>query len=169
MIPFLWLGYFLRRHIHRIGWKILVILIALYALLYYGWDVSYSIYVTPFHSWEMNSTVLFAYLFRLVIGAVGSVAFIALSRLVFERKGFSWMKTTAKYGRYTLLFYTMSFVLNAILGRIMFKINYFITTPGVLDVVAIIITGMMMFVMYHCQNLMEKSKWLRVVFLGVKK
>ena len=97
------------------------------------------------------------------------VAFIALSRLVFEQKGFSWMKTTAQYGRYTLLFYTMSFVLNTILARIMWKINHFITIPGILDVVAIVITVMMMILMYHCQNLIEKNKWLRLVFLGEKK
>ena len=167
MIPFLWIGYYLRRGILRIGLTTILWLAALYVILYYFWDVSYSIYVTPFHIWEVDGYMLFAYVYRLIIGAVGSILFISLSCYLASHRVASWIDKISKYGKYTLVFYTMSFVLNAILRRVMWHIGY-LNTPGVLDLVAMLIALAMMTLMFFFQKKVESSKILRLLLLGEK-
>ena len=166
MIPFLWAGYGLRFIISKINWSVSIGLLALYGILYWFWDISYSIYISPFHIWNVNAPSIDALLFRFLIGVVGSVVIISFSRLLIDRKGFMWMKFIARFGRYTLVFYTMSFVLNAILARFMWHIDYFVTTPGILDLVAFVISALMMVIMYYFQVLIEKNDVLRGLFLG---
>lgn len=166
MIPFLWLGYCLRFIIDKIKWSIVLLFICFFCVLYYFWDVSYSIYISPFHIWNVDTHDVIALLFRFLIGGIGSIAIISLSRLLIDRKGFGWMRFVSRYGRYTLVFYTMSFVLNAILARIMWHVDFYITRPGFLDLAAFIISALMMVLMYEFQVMIEKIKLLRHLFLG---
>lgn len=168
MIPFLWVGYGLRFIIRKIKWTIAIGLLVLYGILYWFWDISYSIYMSPFHIWHLDAHSIDALLFRFLIGGIGGVAVISLSRLLIERKGFGWMKFIARFGRYTLVFYTMSFVLNAILARFIWHIDRFVTTSGILDLVAFLISALMMVFMYYFQVLIEKNTVLRCLFLGEK-
>ena len=166
MIPFLWLGFFLRRIIHRIDWKLILVLTLLYAVLYKYWDVEYSIYKTPFHSWEVSSHMIIASVFRFAIGAVGSVAFIACSRLLIRYKYFGWMKLLASYGGYTLGFYTMSFVFNEILKRLMWHLDTYIVAPGVLDILAFVVSGLMMVIMHYIQKVLKQNRLMALFLLG---
>ena len=68
----------------------------------------------------------------------------------------------AKYGKYTIVFYTMSFVMNALLAKIMWRVGY-ILSPGILDVVSCSITILMMFLMYYFQRIIEKNKFLCIL------
>ena len=72
----------------------------------------------------------------------------------------------AKFGRYTLVFYTMSFVLNAILARMLWRTDGFVITPGLLDVLALSISALMMILMYYFQVVIEKNSVLSRLFLG---
>lgn len=60
----------------------------------------------------------------------------------------------------------MFFVLNAILARIMWRVDSFITTPGILDLAAFLLSALMMVLMYFFQVLAEKNYVLRRFFLG---
>lgn len=166
MIPFLWIGYFLRRNIDSISNMLIVIMLIIFFALYYFWNVSYSIYVTPFHIWNVSYDSVFAYIFRLLIGVVGGVLIISLSKILIEKKTFGWMRWLAKFGPYTLVFYTMSFVLNTILARFLWHVNFYIKTPGMLDVLSLVVTILMMIVMYYFQIIAKKNRWSRLVFLG---
>ena len=166
MIPFLWTGYLLRSNIRRIGWVAVIALLLVYVVLYYFWDICYSVYMSPFHIWNADWHSVFALVFRFLVGVVGGACIISVSRLLIDRRYFSWMRYLAKFGPYTLVFYTMSFVFNAILARILWHVNIYITSPGFLDAVAIIVTLLMMVVMYYFQILIKKSVWLRLIFLG---
>lgn len=166
MIPFLWVGYLLRDNMGRIGKLWIIIMLITFFAMYYYWDVSYSIYLSPFHIWNVSYNSVFAYFFRLLIGVVGGVLIISLSNILIEKKYFGWMRYLAKFGPYTLVFYTMSFVLNALLARVLWHINFYITTPGVLDVLSFVITALMMIVMYYFQIIAKKNKWSRLVLLG---
>ena len=166
MIPFLWTGYLLRSNIRRIGWGAAIVLLLVYVVLYYFWDICYSVYMSPFHIWNADWHSVFALVFRFLVGVVGGVCIISATRLLIDRRYFSWMRYLAKFGPYTLVFYTMSFVFNAILARILWHVNIYITTPGGLDAVAIIVTLLMMVVMYYFQILVKKNVWLRLLFLG---
>ena len=166
MIPFLWVGYALRSFIDRIGIPCLIFLIIFYSILYYFWDVSYSIYLSPFHIWEVNVQSLFAFLYRFSIGTVGGVAFISFIRILMVNKNLIWMKYISQYGSYTLVFYTMSFILNAILARIIWHFNFNITTPGLLDLLSFVISLLMMVLMYYFQIVVAKNKFMSAIFLG---
>lgn len=177
MMPFLWVGYGLRgvlrdeRSAFSDSLNYVVVLLALaYAVLYHFWDISYSIYVTPFHIWNADMHAVLALIFRFVIGAVGAVGAICLLRILMAHKPFGWLKHLAKYGPYTLGFYTMSFVLNAMLVRVLWKTGWFIPTPGLLDVASLVVTTMMMVLMYYIQKCLEKWSLTRALFMGnVKK
>lgn len=168
MIPFLWVGYGLRQIITKIRNSIIALLLIAYIVLYYYWDISYSIYITPFHIWDVNIHSLIALFFRFTIGVIGGIGIICLLRVLIEHPTFIWMKRLSQYGRYTLGFYTMSFVMNAILVRVLWHTNWFISSPGLLDFVSLIVTTLMMVVMYQIQLLLEKNKIIRVLFLGMK-
>ena len=157
MMPFLWVGYALRFLINRIDNKVLLLLVALYGILYYYWDVRYSIYNCPFHICDVSQNSILSMIFRFVIGSVGSIAVISLIRIMVESDRFKWIKILAKYGQYTLVFYTMSFVLNAILARLMWHIGVYITTPGLLDFISCIISLIMMVIMYYFQKIIENN------------
>lgn len=168
MMPFLWVGYGLKQCIDKIGNQLIVILIIIYYIMYYYWDINYSIYVTPFHIWNVDAHSVFALVFRFLIGSVGGIAFICLLRVLLMKPALSLLKRLSSYGRYTLTFYTMSFILNAILVRILWHTNWFIATPGLLDLASLTITTLMMIFMYYVHKLLEKNKVTRIVFLGMK-
>ena len=169
MIPFLWVGYGLRFVIDRVTLPVIIVLLCIYCIMYHFWDIRYSIYVSPFHLWDADVHSVFAMAFRFAIGVVGSIGFIGLMKLLIDCKGFGWMKGVAvKYGRYTLAFYTMSFVLNAILVRFLWHTNWFISLPGILDIVSLLVTTLMMVLMYFVQKLLEKNCITRLIFLGAK-
>lgn len=166
MIPFLWIGYLLRINIGRLGKMSILSLMITFSIMYHYWNVSYSIYITPFHIWDINYDSVFAYFFRLLIGVIGGVMVISLSRFLVEEKCFWWVRWLAKFGPYTLVFYTMSFVLNTIFARLLWHFNCFIVTPGFLDITSIVVTILMMIVMYYFQIVAKKNKWTQLFFLG---
>lgn len=157
MIPFLWVGYALRFLINRIDHKVLLLLVVLYGILYYFWDVRYSIYICPFRILDINVNSVISMIYRFAIGSVGGVAFIALIKIMVESQRLKWIRTFAKYGQYTLVFYTMSFVLNAILTYLMWHIGVYITTSGLLDFISCIISLIMMVIMYYFQKIVENN------------
>ena len=169
MIPFLWIGYGLRFFIEKVNKFAVAGLLFSYGVMYYFWDISYSVYVTPFHIWDADMETFFAMLFRFIIGVVGGIGFIGLLRFLIDTKGFGWMKVIAlKLGRYTLAFYTMSFVLNAILVKALCRVNWFVTTPGWLDFISLVVTTLMILLMYFVQKQLEKNDFTRLIFLGEK-
>ena len=168
MIPFLWIGCLLRRIIDRITILVVIVLFCAYVVLYHYWDIGYSIYASPFHVWNITSYSVFTLLFRLLIGVVGSVVIIVGAKKLICYDAFKWMKWVAKYGPYTLMFYTMSFVMNALLARLLWHINVYINTPGILDVIAIAVTVIMIVIMYYIQLLIKRNRCLRLLFMGEK-
>ena len=168
MMPFLWLGYCLRSFVGKVRGVLLVALLLAYLVLYCFWDIEYSIYVTPFHIWNVDVHSLFSLFFRFAIGATGGVAVIALARWLISERRVSWMRRLSEYGRYTLVFYTMSFVLNAILARILWHTGCYVTTPGLLDAATLLVTSAMMILMYFVQKLLRHYGVLRLLFLGEK-
>lgn len=166
MIPFIWVGFLLRQYINRIGRMIVFFLLISFTIMYCYWDNCYSIYMSPFHIWDVNYHSIFALVFRFLIGVVGGILIISFTKLYIKYNAFGWMRHLSKYGPYTLTFYTMSFVLNAILARVLWHVNIFITTPGLLDIVSIAVAFFMMIIMYYFQIILKMNRWTRLIFLG---
>ncbi len=70
MIPFLWTGYLLCSNIRRIGRGSAIVLLLGYVVLYYFWDICYSVYMSPFHIWNADWHSVFALVFRFLVGVV---------------------------------------------------------------------------------------------------
>lgn len=166
MIPFLWVGYILRLYIRFFNKGLIFVLLLSFIFMYNYWDIKYSIYMSPFHIWDMNYNSVYALFFRFMIGVVGGCLIISASRILINCNVFKWMRKLAKFGPYTLVFYTMSFVLNAMLARILWHFNFFITTPGLLDLVSIIVAMLMMCIMYYFQLFVKRNKLLSLFFMG---
>ena len=148
MMPFLWFGYFLRNMIDKIGIKLMLFLLILYGILYRFWDVSYSIYNAPFNICKFEQQSFFSLVYRFLIGAIGGVVFITFIRLIVRIRQDGIISHLSKYGQYTLVFYTMSFVLNAILARFVCHFELYIFQPFILDVISFGTSACMMVLMY---------------------
>ena len=109
---------------------------------------------------------MFSLVYRFLIGVVGGVAFILWIRVGIECGHFQRIISMAKLGKYTLVFYTMSFVLNALLAKVMWHFGFYITTPGLLDIVSFILSVAMMALMYYFQKYLEHNK-ISCIFLGI--
>lgn len=168
MIPFLWFGYLLRLYVGRINIYTSFLFFLVYFILYYFWDIRYSIYMSPFHLWNIDIHSVYALIFRFIIGVVGGTFVISISRILIVSYGLKWISYIAKFGPYTLVFYTMSFVLNAILSKVLWHTNFYITIPGLLDITAFIVTLFMLIIMFCFQLLAQKNKWTRLILLGEK-
>lgn len=166
MVPFLWVGYVLRHIIAHINIKITFLLSILYCFMYYFWDVQFSVYISPLHIWETNVNELLSAVFRLGIGTIGGVSVISWIRIVMKHYQGGWMNHIASYGQYTLVFYTMSFVLNSLLSRILWHFGISCTTPGILDFVSLTISFVMMILMYSFQKIMEHNRF-SCLMLGI--
>lgn len=166
MIPFLWVGYLLKFIINRLKIKIALLLTALYLILYFFWDVHFSIYLSPFHIVDIDVNLLFSAVYRFTIGAIGGLAIISWIYIGVDRYRLKWMCYFARGGEYTLVFYTMSFVLNAILAKVMWHFGFYLTTPGILDIVSFILSAFMMALMFYFQKTLEHNK-IFCILLGI--
>ena len=167
MIPFLWVGYALRYTIDRFSnISVAILLTVLYGILYYYWDIRYSIYISPFHIWDVDVNSLFSLLYRFLIGAVAGVALILWFRIGLEYQNIQWMKRMVRYGKYTLVFYTMSFVLNVLIARFIWHLNLYVVSKGLIDLASFTVTVIMMVVMYLFQKRVERHKILALILLG---
>lgn len=90
MILFLWIGYFLHLYINHIGVCWIFSFILIFYVSFFFWNIRYSIYVTPFHVWNVNGHSVIA-LFRLIIGAVGGTVVILVSKILIIRPACRWM------------------------------------------------------------------------------
>ena len=84
MIPFLWTGYGLRFFIAKVNKLAVAGLLLSYGVMYYFWDIRYSVYVTPFHIWDADMKTFLVMLFRFTIGVVGGIGFIGLLRFLID-------------------------------------------------------------------------------------
>lgn len=166
MIPFLWTGYVLRLYINSFNKSFTLLFFLIFICMYYFWDIRYSIYMSPFHIWNVDYNSVYAMLYRFFIGVIGGYVIIITSKVLIEFKGFGWMRKLANLGPYTLVFYTMSFVLNAILVSVLRHINFFVTTLGLLDLISVLLAMIMMGIMFFFQKSARKNRWLCLFFLG---
>jgi hypothetical protein len=166
MIPFLWVGYLLKFIVNRINIKIALVLTVLYLILYSFWDVHFSIYLSPFHIVDIDANLLFSAVYRFTIGAIGGLAIISWIYIGVDRYRLKWMSYFARSGEYTLVFYTMSFVLNALLAKIMWHFGFILSTPVLLDIVSFILSVAMMAVMLYFQKKLEYNK-ICCILLGI--
>lgn len=168
MYPLMMGGMFLRKATDRCNrtelTRCAIILFLSSAFLLYYWDVSYSVYLTPFDSTHFSHQSLYALAVRLLTGFVISSFFVVLFMLTDRRKG---IQTLSKYGKYTLVMYTASFIINGILDIILSQLHLRASQPGLLELSSCMWSIAVCFLCVLLAQLLEKNDLAKRLFMGI--
>lgn len=160
MFPFIIIGFYLKRTIKHLNIRISTTMLIAYAILYYFWDISNSVYIAPFNILEFDISMLFSFLFRLTIGTIGAISFIGIFKH-FDNSTF--IKIMSRFGKYTLIFYTMTNVINLFIKRIFIYFNLQINDMIILDISSIIFALLSLWFIYLFARRIESNKKLSIL------
>lgn len=164
IFPFLIYGYLLRKCIDRMNFTYAILFGAAFLALYtFCWRLEHTVYISPLNVLDLNSEMVHSFIIRLAIGITGST-FIFLIAKKYDHTAF--IQGISKYGKYTLVFYTMTTVINGITREILSSINAGITSPLLLDIAAIIFAIVQMYIIYIFARIIEKNKQASKILLG---
>ncbi len=117
MFPFIWAGYYLRKIFESnkpyIKDIFMIISLIIGSLLIPKWSFDKTVYVTPLKVLSINFVMVYYYIYRFTIGLCLSVPLIYFAKKI-ESSNYAY--SFAKYGKYTLITYTFSFIFNGILS-----------------------------------------------------
>lgn len=142
----------------------LVIMGILSLIVLYAWDVKYSVYITPFDSLKFSLTMLVAFCMRLLTGGIVSTFLILLFMRI---QTLQPIKKLASYGKYTLVMYTVSFIINGIMRRFLNIFDFSISQPVVLDLISFIWTICVCLLSIRCAIVMKKYALAKKYLLGL--
>lgn len=165
MFPFLLYGYALKRIINKINfWYGVIPTTIIFFGLYFGlWSINHTTYLAPLRIMQLDGDMIYSFFLRLLIGISGSTLIYIIAKR-FDHTPF--IQKIAKYGNYTLIFYTMTTVLNGITIKTLNYVGVSINNPALLDFTSIIFALLQMYVIYKCARLIEKNKIMSRLLLG---
>jgi len=141
MYPMIWGGYFLSLIMSNMNEgtkRICVVLLCIMSIFFlWKWDVRNSVYLSPFNVVGASYKMLYALIFRLLTGGViGSFFIICFER--YEKS--SLFHKIGGYGKYTLVMYTASFILNGIMSNFLHFYRFSISVPYLLEIASLVWT-----------------------------
>lgn len=164
MFPFLIYGYMLKQFINRMNFlyfiPFTIVFIVLYALY---WGIEHTVYLSPLDALNIDRDMIYSFLLRFTIGVSGSM-FIFLLAKKFDHT--QLIQKISKYGQYTLVFYTMTTVINGFTKRLFLILDFNISNPLILDMVSILFALIQMYVIYKFAKTIEKNKLASKFLLG---
>ncbi|MBR4989168.1 MAG: acyltransferase family protein [Bacteroidaceae bacterium] len=164
MFPFLMYGFLLKNIINKMNLYYLLPFGLGFIFLYiFYWSIEHTVYLAPLDVMNLNTNVLYSFILRLTIGILGSTSLFLLAK---RYDNSNVIKKISKYGRYTLIFYTMTTVINGITRRIFLFANISITSPLLLDLTSIIFALLQMYIIYVFAKNVEGRKTLSKLLLG---
>jgi fucose 4-O-acetylase-like acetyltransferase len=166
MYPFIWGGHFLRKylegHYNHQSLAMLGCLVIGIALLF-DWTTDKTMYVTPFKIMSLNPFMVYAYLYRTVLGFTLSAAIIYGIMRTADMK---FLKLLAKYGYWSLVIYLFSFVFNGVLALVLDRFDLHTNEYVVLDILSFITCVVIIILSVLISNYCKKNKWTSLLFLG---
>lgn len=164
MFPFLIYGYCLKKTINKMNIFYLIFSCLGFILLYtLFWGIEHTVYLAPFNIMNLNINIIYSFILRLSIGILGSTSLFLIAK---RYDNSNIIKRISKYGRYTLIFYTMTTVINGFTRRLLLFANISITSPLLLDAASIIFALIQMYVIYVFAKKVEGRKTLSKLLLG---
>ena len=164
MFPFLIYGYCLKKTINKMNTFYLLFSSLGFILLYtLFWGLEHTVYLAPFNIMNLNINILYSFILRLTIGILGSTALFLIAK---RYDNSNIIKRISKYGRYTLIFYTMTTVINGFTRRVLLFANISITSPLLLDAASIFYALLQMYVIYVFAKKVEGGETLSKLLLG---
>lgn len=137
MFPFIWIGFYLRKMFETnkvyISNSTMFVSLSIGLLLMINWSPDKSVYITPLKVLGINTNMLLTYIYRFVIGVTLSVPIIYYVKKI-ETSNYAY--SFAKYGKYTLIIYTFSFIFNELFSRILMHYNLHTNKFIIIDFIA---------------------------------
>lgn len=162
MLPFVWAGYGAKHLLSSKFRKHTVIFCAIIAIVTsLFWNKDFSIYISPWNILNLSDHDI--YIYRFITGFSISTVFIFLFQR-FERT--SIVEYLAKYGKYTLVIYTSSMLLNRLLNDLLNLINWHNNTYGIIELLSIFATIIIVWTSILFAVLCKKNKYATILFLG---
>ena len=121
LIPFLCVGYWLRKRIVYLNWKFVLPIFIIYSILYQHWTFEDSVYITPIRFNSIGSVLptSFTAIFRFIIAVTGC---LSISYLCFLMTRWLPQNRIVRFlinnGKYTLSIYVIHFVFIRCIGII---------------------------------------------------
>ena len=177
LLPFLWLGYFIHKYEYFVSKRIkcfLLISAMAFAFLLLFWkmeyDTPYYRIITLKHGVTISFYAFCVIVYRFLIGAFGSIFFICLFKMMCNASIQTKFSTLSRYlvnaGKRTLGIYCLQIYLleHAVVYLHLPLTNHYVNTFIVLAVAVFefVICNMLV-------GLLEKQRFLRLLFLGQKK
>lgn len=144
--------------IHAITFAVAFIL--LYTLY---WGIEHTVYLEPLDTMNISQNMIYSFLLRLSIGIAGST-FVFILVKSFDHSPL--IQNISRYGEYTLIFYTMTSVINGFTRRFFSFMDFSISNPYILDIVAIIFALAQMYLIYKFARIIENKPKLSKLLLG---
>lgn len=164
MMPFIWAGYASRKLLQSkySGIFAIVSLILAIILMPY-WSKEQTVYISPLNSLFLTQQMVITYLYRFIIGVSMSIPIIYLAMKLERNK---IVCSLAKLGGGTLLIYTMSFVINRDIGRIINHLGLHVSQYIVIDILSILACCIIIFLCTIFAKWCRKNKYRKLLFLG---
>lgn len=164
MMPFLWAGYISRKALHGRHASLLVAMCCIAAIMLIPfWCKERTVYVCPLNSMYITWQMAVTYIYRFALGYCISIPIVFLA-MRFDKSGL--VVNLSKWGGYTLVVYTMSFVVNGDIGKVLNHLNCRVSQYGLIDLLSIALSVAIIFISIKFANICRKSKYARLLFLG---
>lgn len=162
MFPFLWAGVIINKlynskNASKWFWSSLIVGF----ILSFFWKTDYTIYCARFNILHFNLRMALIYLYRFVIGLSLSSVIIFL-----VKKNETKLSVFAKYGQYSLVVYTGSFVLNGLMALLLNHIGFHTNQMFIIDILSILLCIIIFIIIVVFGNLCRKNKITKLLFLG---
>lgn len=163
MFPFLIYGYLLKKFINKMNLIHAIIFAVAFILLYaLYWGIEHTVYLKPLDTMNISQNMIYSFLLRLSIGIAGSTFVFMLVKSLHS----PLIQKISRYGEYTLIFYTMTSVINGFTRRFFSFMDFSISNPYILDIVAIIFALAQMYLIYKFARIIEDKPKLSKLLLG---
>lgn len=164
MFPFLIYGYLLKKFTNKINYSAAIITGVTFIWLYLRyWSIQHTVYLSPLNTLDINQGMIYSFLLRLLIGITGSTFIFIIAKYLDKS---TFVQKISVYGRYTLVFYTMTTVINGVTRRIFSFMDFEILNPLFLDVSSICFALLQMYIIYNFAKVIEKKHILSKLLLG---
>lgn len=114
MLPFFWLGYFLKTSVfskEKMKWGYSLAIFSAFVALLFAWELKYTIYLTPMNliSWNkltLHYPAMWIAIYRFLLGLSGTLIMLSVAKRVYEKwRNTKMMSICESVGKETLAIY----------------------------------------------------------------
>lgn len=146
---------------NKLARAVLIMLMMISVVLSCFWSYEKTVYRAPLDVLHITLPMVLTYVYRFAIGFSISAIVIYIAKRYEDR--FSFL---SRYGQYSLVVYTASFVFLGAVARLLNAIDFHINTYLLIDVVSICLTFIIYYLTVLITDLFRRNRVLSFLFIG---